>query len=205
MSLTMRLMGIFIIPAAVLFLFFGEVIAKVLYFGIPTDDANYLGLTLSAFALGLIPVSINLVLLRGLNAFENLKSQVFGNLIMNIISVVLSLIAALYLEPKWVTVGLAAIFTVHYFIGAGISFLLIKKHGVQIPVLSLAAFYFKLIFIFVLSVMPIWLARGLDLGGNLIYLLLVLSTSAVIYLVLLKALKITEVTTLIKVIKGRRE
>jgi putative peptidoglycan lipid II flippase len=205
MSLTMRLMGIFIIPAAVLFLFFGEVIAKVLYFGIPTDDANYLGLTLSAFALGLIPVSINLVLLRGLNAFENLKSQVFGNLIMNIISVVLSVIAAVYLEPKWVTVGLAAIFTVHYFIGAGISFLLIKKHGVQIPVLSLAAFYFKLIFIFVLSVMPIWLARGLDLGGNLIYLLLVLSTSAVIYLVLLKALKITEVTTLIKVIKGRRE
>jgi len=205
MSLTMRLMGIFIIPAAVLFLFFGDVIAKVLYFGIPTDDANYLGLTLSAFALGLIPVSINLVLLRGLNAFENLKSQVVGNLIMNIISVVLSLIAAFYLEPKWVTVGLAAIFTVHYFIGAGISFILIKKHGVQIPVLSLAAFYLKLIFIFVLSAMPIWLARELDLGGNLIYLLLVLSTSAIIYLFVLKALKITEVTTLIKVIKGRRE
>jgi putative peptidoglycan lipid II flippase len=205
MSLTMRLMGIFIIPAAVLFLFFGDVIAKVLYFGIPTDDANYLGLTLSAFALGLIPVSINLVLLRGLNAFENLKSQVVGNLIMNIISVVLSLIAAFYLEPKWVTVGLAAIFTVHYFIGAGISFMLIKKHGVQIPVLSLAAFYLKLIFIFVLSAMPTWLARELDLGGNLIYLLLVLSTSAIIYLLVLKALKITEVTTLIKVIKGRRE
>ena len=205
MSLTMRLMGIFIIPAAVLFLFFGDVIAKVLYFGIPTDDANYLGLTLSAFALGLIPVSINLVLLRGLNAFENLKSQVVGNLIMNIISVVLSLIAAFYLEPKWVTVGLAAIFTVHYFIGAGISFILIKKHGVQIQVLSLAAFYLKLIFIFVLSAMPIWLARELDLGGNLIYLLLVLSTSAIIYLLVLKALKITEVTTLIKVIKGRRE
>ena len=205
MSLTMRLMGIFIIPAAVLFLFFGDVIAKVLYFGIPTDDANYLGLTLSAFALGLIPVSINLVLLRGLNAFENLKSQVIGNLVMNLISVVLSLIAALYLEPKWVTVGLAAIFTFHYFIGAGISFLLIKKHGVQIPILGLAAFYLKLIFIFALSVMPIWLARNSDLGGNLIYLLLVLSTSAVIYLVLLKALKISEVTTLIKVIKGRRE
>ena len=173
--------------------------------GKPAGDANYLGLTLSAFALGLIPVSINLVLLRGLNAFENLKSQVIGNLVMNLISLVLSLVAALYLEPKWVTVGLAAIFTVHYFIGAGISFILIKKHGVQIPVLSLAAFYLKLIFIFVLSIMPIWLARNLDLGGNLIYLLLVLSSSAVIYLVLLKALKISEVTTLIKVIKGRRE
>jgi putative peptidoglycan lipid II flippase len=198
-------MGIFIIPAAVLFLFFGEVIAKVLYFGIPIDDANYLGLTLSAFALGLIPVSINLVLLRGLNAFENLKSQVVGNLIMNIISVILSLIAAASLDPRWVTVGLAAIFTVHYFIGAGISCLLIKKHGVQIPILSLAAFYLKLIFIFVLSVMPIWLFRYSIPGGNLIYLLLVLSTSAVIYLVLLKSLKIAEVTTLIKIIKGGRE
>jgi putative peptidoglycan lipid II flippase len=81
MSLTIRLMGIFIIPAAILFLVFGEVIAKVLFFSIPTEDASYLGLTLSAFALGLIPVSINLVLLRGLNAFENLKSQVLGNFI----------------------------------------------------------------------------------------------------------------------------
>ena len=132
--------------------------------------------------------------------FSDIKVEKNGKLTPKIL-----LVAALYLEPKWVTVGLAAIFTVHYFIGAGISFILIKKHGVQIPVLNLAAFYLKLIFIFVLSIMPIWLARNLDLGGNLIYLLLVLSSSAFIYLVLLKALKISEVTTLIKVIKGRRE
>jgi putative peptidoglycan lipid II flippase len=126
-------------------------------------------------------------------------------LIMNIISVLLSLIAAAYLEPKWVTVGLAAIFSLHYFIGTGISFVLIKKHGVQIPILSLAAFYFKLVFIFVISAAPSWLLRESIIGGNLIYLLLVLSTSAVFYLLLLKVLKITEVTTLLKVIKGGRE
>ena len=198
-------MGIFIIPAAVLFLIFGEVIAKVLYFGIPTDDANYLGITLSAFALGLIPVSINLVLLRGLNAFENLKSQVIGNFIMNLISVVLSLVAASYLEPEWVTVGLALIFTIHYFIGAGISFILIKKHQVVIPVLSLVTFYLKLILIFAVSVLPAWFFRYSIPGGNLIYLLLVLSSSAIFYLLLLKAFKISEITTLIKVIKGRKE
>jgi putative peptidoglycan lipid II flippase len=201
----MRLMGIFIIPAAVLFLIFGEEIAKVLYFGIPIDDANYLGITLSAFALGLIPVSINLVLLRGLNAFENLKSQVIGNFIMNLISVVLSLVAASYLEPEWVTVGLAVIFTIHYFIGAGISFVLIKKHQIQIPVLSLITFYLKLILIFAAAVLPIWIFRYSTPGGNLIYLLLVLSSSAIFYLLLLKAFKISEITTLIKVIKGRKE
>jgi putative peptidoglycan lipid II flippase len=201
----MRLMGIFIIPAAVLFLIFGEEIAKVLYFGIPIDDANYLGITLSAFALGLIPVSINLILLRGLNAFENLKSQVIGNFIMNLISVVLSLVAASYLEPEWVTVGLALIFTIHYFIGAGISFILIKKHQVVIPVLSLVTFYLKLILIFAVSVLPAWFFRYSIPGGNLIYLLLVLSSSAIFYLLLMKAFKISEITTLIKVIKGRKE
>jgi putative peptidoglycan lipid II flippase len=197
-------MGIFIIPAAILFLLFGEEIAKVLYFGIPVDDANYLGITLSAFALGLIPVSINLVLLRGLNAFENLKSQVIGNLIMNLISVVLSLIAASYLEPEWVTVGLAVVFTIHYFIGAGISFILIKKHQVVIPVLSLITFYLKLILIFAVAVLPVWFFRYSTPGGNLIFLLLVLSSSAIFYLLLLKVFKISEITTLIKVIKGGR-
>jgi putative peptidoglycan lipid II flippase len=123
---------------------------------------------------------------------------------MNLISVILSVIAASYLEPKWVTVGLAAIFTIHYFIGAGISFILIKKHQVQIPILSLITFYLKLILIFVLAALPMWLFRYSIPGGNLIYLLLVLSSSAIFYLLLLRAFKITEVTTLIKVIKGER-
>jgi putative peptidoglycan lipid II flippase len=132
-----KLIGIFTVPAALLFLAFGQLVANTLYFGISDADANYLGLTLSAFALGLIPVSINLVLLRGLNAFENLKSQVIGNLIMNLVSVVLSYLVAVWLEPKWVTVGLAAIFTLHYFIGVGISFYLIKRHQVKLPLLSI--------------------------------------------------------------------
>jgi putative peptidoglycan lipid II flippase len=145
-----------------------------------------------------------LVLLRGLNAFENLKSQVLGNFIMNLISVVLSLIAASYLEPKWVTVGLAVIFTVHYFIGAGISFILIKKHGVEIPILKLASFYLRLILIFAAAALPVWLFRSSTPGGNFVYLILVLLSSAIFYLLLLRALKISEVTTLINVIKGRR-
>ena len=205
MSMAMRLIGIFTVPAALLFLVFGEVISKVLYFGISTDDANYLGLTLSAFALGLIPVSINLVLLRGLNAFENLRSQVIGNLIMNIISVVLSMAAAVYLEPKWVTVGLAAIFTVHYFIGTAISFYLIRRHNIDLPVFSIAVFYLKLFLIFSLSLAPIWALRYQLPGGNLIYLLLVVLVSTAFYLFILRLLKMPEVTYLVKMIKARKE
>jgi putative peptidoglycan lipid II flippase len=161
-------------------------------------------LTLSAFALGLIPVSINLVLLRGLNAFENLKSQVIGNFIMNLISIVLSYLVAAWFEPKWVTVGLAGIFTIHYFIGAGISFYLIKRHQVRLPLLSISLYYLRLILIFALVLAPIWLLRGEIPGGNLVSLLLVTSVSAVFYLFIAKLLKISEVTDLLKVIWRRK-
>ena len=199
-----RLIGIFTVPAALLFLAFGQLVANTLYFGISDNDANYLGLTLSAFAIGLIPVSINLVLLRGLNAFENLKSQVIGNLIMNLVSVVLSYLIAVWLDPKWVTVGLAAIFTLHYFIGAGISFYLIKRHQIRLPLVSIILYYLRLIAIFALVITPIWLFRGAIPGGNLISLLLVTSVSAIFYLLIAKLLKISEVSDLLKVIWSRK-
>jgi putative peptidoglycan lipid II flippase len=199
-----RLIGIFTVPAALMFLAFGQLVANTLYFGISNADANYLGLTLSAFALGLIPVSINLVLLRGLNAFENLKSQVIGNFIMNLISIALSFLVASWFEPKWVTVGLAGIFTIHYFIGAGISFYLIRRHQVRLPLLSISLYYLRLILIFTLVLAPIWLLSGEIPGGNLISLLLVTSVSAVFYLLIAKLLKISEVTDLLKVIWSRK-
>jgi putative peptidoglycan lipid II flippase len=199
-----RLIGIFTVPAALILLAFGQLVANTLYFGISISDANYLGLTLSAFALGLIPVSINLVLLRGLNAFENLKSQVIGNLIMNLISIALSYLVASWFEPKWVTVGLAGIFTIHYFIGAGISFYLIRRHQVRLPLVSISLYYLRLILIFTLVLAPIWLLRGEIPGGNLVSLLLVTSVSAVFYLFIAKLLKISEVTDLLKVIWSRK-
>ena len=201
---TIKLVGVFTVPSALILFAFGPLVANVLYFGISTQDANYLGLVLSAFALGLIPVSINLILLRGLNAFENLRSQVIVNFIMNAISVVLSLLAADYLEPKWVTVGLAGIFTLHYFIGVAISLYFIKRHGINLPLGRLTLFYIKLLLLFALIVTPLWLLRASLPGGNLIQLITVTSLSVVLYLGISKLFKITEVTSLIKVIRSGR-
>lgn len=201
---TIKLVGVFTVPSALILFAFGPLVANVLYFGISTQDANYLGLVLSAFALGLIPVSINLILLRGLNAFENLKSQVIVNFIMNAISVVLSLLAADYLEPKWVTVGLAGIFTLHYFLGVAISLYFIKRHGINLPLGRLTLFYIKLLLLFALIVTPFWLLRASLPGGNLIQLITVTSLSVVLYLGISKLFKITEVTSLIKVIRSGR-
>ena len=192
-----KVVGVFIVPAAMIFLTFGPLIAHNLYFGISNADADYLGYTLAGFAIGLIPVSINLILLRGLNAFENLKSQVFGNLIMNLISVALSILAAIYVQPKWVVVAMAIIFTVHYFIGTGISFYLISKHKINLPLPTIINHYFKLLALFTLAIAPFFLLRNRLPGGNLIQLLLVLVISTAIYFILGFKFKIKEVKSAI--------
>jgi putative peptidoglycan lipid II flippase len=202
LSNAIKVVGVFIVPASLIFLFFGPLIARTLYFGISTDDANYLGYTLAGFALGLIPVSINLILLRGLNAFENLKAQVIGNLIMNLISVLLSVLAAIYIESKWVVVVMAVIFTVHYFIGVGISFYLIKRHQINLAIPAIAIHYFKLIAIFTVAIVPIFLIRDSLPGGNLIQLILVTVFSTLIYLILGFVFKVKEIKSAIKLISG---
>jgi putative peptidoglycan lipid II flippase len=195
-----KVVGVFIVPAAMIFLTFGPLIARNLYFGISADDADYVGYTLAGFAIGLIPVSINLILLRGLNAFENLKSQVFGNLIMNVISIVLSVLAAIYVEPKWVVVAMAIIFTVHYFIGTGISFYLISKHKVNLPIPAIVLHYLRLLAVFAFSIIPLFILRDSIPGNNLVQLIVVLFVSCFIYLLLGFLFKIKEIKSAIRIL-----
>jgi putative peptidoglycan lipid II flippase len=86
-----RLVGIITVPSSIAFLFFGPMMTETLYFGISLADSNYLGYTLSALALGLAPMSINLIAIRALSAFENVRLQVLSNTIMNVIAVIISI------------------------------------------------------------------------------------------------------------------
>jgi len=112
----MRLVGLVTVPSSIAFLFFGPLMTETLFFGISLADSNYLGYTLSALALGLAPMSVNLIALRGLNAFENVKLQVLSNAIMNIVAVIVSIIVDLTLPPEWLTVGLAGSLALCYFV-----------------------------------------------------------------------------------------
>ena len=111
LNTALRLIGIVTVPAAAVFLLFGERVAEAIFFGISELDAIYIGWVLSAMALGLIPLSINLVLIRGLNAFENTKYQVVSNLVINVIAIGLSLLAYFNMAARSVTVGLGLAFT----------------------------------------------------------------------------------------------
>lgn len=48
---TIKLIGVFTVPSAILMFAFGPLVANVLYFGVSVEDANYLGFVLSALLL----------------------------------------------------------------------------------------------------------------------------------------------------------
>jgi putative peptidoglycan lipid II flippase len=200
-----RLVGIVTVPSSIAFLFFGPMMTGTLFFGISQADSNYLGYTLSALALGLAPMSINLIALRGLNAFENVKLQVLSNAIMNVIAVVVSIGVALSLPPQWVTVGLAGAWALSYFFGAWNTIFLLRRFEIKVSISEVAGFYLKLGALALVVAVPVWFLRDLIPDGNIVRLTIVLVVCGIGYLALCKITRVSEVTSAIQLLARRRK
>lgn len=123
-----KLVGVITIPSAVAFLFFGPLITQVIFVGIPAEDSRYIGYVLSALSFGLVAFSINLILIRGFNAFEDTRTQVISIFIINLISVALSYAFLHFIKVQWVTIGLGIAFSISYIVGLFVTLSLLKKH-----------------------------------------------------------------------------
>ena len=201
----MRLVGLITVPSSIAFLFFGPLMTETLFFGISIQDSNYLGYTLSALALGLAPMSINLIALRGLNAFENVKLQVLSNTLMNLVGIVASVVVAMTLPAEWVTVGLAGALALSYFFGAWSSVRLLRRFEIHISISEVAGFYLKLASFALLLAVPIWFIRSSIPGGNIVRLLFVLVICGAGYLGLCKLARVSEITSAIEVLTRRKK
>lgn len=140
-----KLVGVITIPSAVAFLFFGPLITQVIFIGIPTEDSRYIGYVLSALSFGLVAFSINLILIRGFNAFEDTRTQVISILIINLISVGLSYFFLHFLKNQWVTIGLGFAFSISYVVGLLITLALLKKHTGPIRIMDFFGQHLRLI------------------------------------------------------------
>jgi putative peptidoglycan lipid II flippase len=196
----MRLVGIITVPSAIAFLAFGPLITRTLFFGISTADGNYLGYVLCAFSLGLIPMSANLIALRGLNAFENVKLQVLSNLIMNGAATILAIAAAVVLPHKWVTVGLAGALALSYYIGAWVTIRLLQRYEISIKIPEVFGFYLKLALFSGIIALPLFLVQSHIPGGNTLRLIEVLGLCGIGYLVLAKIAKVEEINNLLQIV-----
>jgi putative peptidoglycan lipid II flippase len=199
-----RMVGVVTVPSAVALLLFGPLITEVLYMGISLEDARYIGYVLSALSLGLVFFSINLILIRGFNAFEDTKTQVTSILIINIVSVALSYIFLATLESQWVTVGLGIAFSVSYIVGLFITVRLLKKHIGSLEVSRFAGQHLRLVAAALLGMLPFfavvqyfrWIYEDTTLLMKVLRLAMVLVGSGVAYLFAARSLNVSEIAGL---------
>lgn len=153
---SIKMVGVLTIPAGVAFMFFGPLITRVLYFGIDKSDSMYIGYVLAAFAIGLVAFSINIILIRGFNAFEDTKTQVPSILLINIIAVALSYTSMLTLPSKWVTVGLGGAFSISYIVGLFYTLRLLDRHTGRIRLSDFLGQHSKLFISSVIAMLPLF-------------------------------------------------
>ena len=151
-----KMVGVVTVPSAVALIFFGPLMTEVLYMGISLDDSRYIGYVLAALGFGLVPFSINLILVRGFNAFEDTKTQVISIFIINVISVVLSYIFLWQLDSNIVTIGLGLAFSISYIVGLSITLRLIKKHIGTLSISDFAGQHLRLFLASILAMAPLY-------------------------------------------------
>jgi putative peptidoglycan lipid II flippase len=201
---SLRLVAIITVPAAIFFMVFGELVSQSLFFGIDSDSSKYLGQVLVAFALGLVPLSINLVGIRALNAFENTKFQFITTLINNLLSVGLSILSFVIFDPEDVVIALAWAFTISYWISVLVTDLLLSKFTRTLILTRELSFYLRVAVVAGVAVGLAWLGdNSLMLGGNIGRLALVLVAASLLYLGIARLVKLKEVGETIKVILRR--
>ena len=204
LSKALRLTAILTIPASLFFFFFAEEIANAIFFGISEQSAEYIGRVLAAMSLGLIPLSINLVLIRGLNAFENTKYQVISNLVINLVALTISTWAFLNLDVVDITVGLGVALAISYWVGIVCTYYLLRRYSGPLNITSLLLFHSKVALIALTSCLAISsLLSRLDLEGNLFSLLIVLLSTFALYLAIGRVLKVSEISQVLKVLLRR--
>jgi putative peptidoglycan lipid II flippase len=210
---TIKMVGVVTVPSGVALFFFGPMMTEALYFGISIDDSRYIGHVLSALSIGLVAFSINLILIRGFNAFEDTRTQVVSIFIINVISVAMSYLFLALLDSQQVTIGLGLAFSVSYIVGLFITLFLIKKHIGRLSVTSFLGHHTKLFLASLLAMAPLfllsyflkWEGGDVSLILRVLRLGLVLALSGSLYLLFAKLFKIAEIASLAEFGRGLLE
>jgi len=197
-----RMVGVITVPSAVALLLFGPLITEVLFFGIGSEDSRYIGYVLSALSFGLVAFSINLILIRGFNAFEDTRTQVSSILVINVISVGLSYLFLSTLQNKWVTVGLGAAFSISYLVGLFVTLFLLKRHIGKLALRDFAPQHFRLFLASLIAMVPLfaisiyfdWVGAKSSSGIRALELLFVMVISFIGFFFTARLLRIEEVS-----------
>lgn len=209
---TMRLANTFLMPASLGFIVLAYPITNVAFgYGAATQSWAFIGVTLMAFAVGLVPYTVQYVYLRGFYALEDTRTPFLIQGAISGTNVVLALgLMTLSEDPGTVAPRLALAYALAYFLGAWLTHRSLAK---RLPKLSGRELVGHLAQLFVAALPGIvvafgitwWFSRYWSRSLPLVALGVVLAGLAAIlgYFYVARRLGITETTHLMSVLLRR--
>ncbi|MGW2179738.1 murein biosynthesis integral membrane protein MurJ [Streptomyces sp. NPDC001732] len=117
----LRNSAVAIVPVAFMFLALGLPMCTLLYSSAGVEAARSMGFILMAFGLGLIPYSVQYVVLRGFYAYEDTRTPFYNTVIVAAVNAAASALCYVVLPAEWAVVGMAASYGLAYAVGVGIA------------------------------------------------------------------------------------
>ncbi|MFF4286113.1 murein biosynthesis integral membrane protein MurJ [Streptomyces sp. NPDC001633] len=125
MSQGLRTSAVAIVPIAFGFLSLGVPLCTLVYgssgAGVP------MGYMLMGFGIGLIPFSVQYVVLRAFYAYEDTRTPFYNTVIVAAVNAAASGLCFLVLPARWAVVGMAASYGLAYIIGVGVAWQRLSK------------------------------------------------------------------------------
>ncbi|SDY76755.1 murein biosynthesis integral membrane protein MurJ [Tessaracoccus flavus] len=209
---TVRLALIVIVPATVGFLALAGPIATLLFGnGQGAADAAWVAWALMAFAVGLIPFTIQFVCLRTFYALENTRTPFFLQCLIAGLNIV-GAISLVWLvdSPNWVAAALALAYSVAYLVGVFFSWRALRRSIPGLDGHSLLMHLVRLLLGTVVGGVAAYYLSGYLISAidnrvlaNLVSILAGLTLIAAFYVVIGKLLKVRELSSLGQLVRTR--
>ncbi|MGW7523498.1 murein biosynthesis integral membrane protein MurJ [Streptomyces sp. NPDC054783] len=123
----LRTTAVAIVPIAFGFLALGIPMCTLIFGSSGTSEATNMGYMLMAFALGLIPYSVQYVVLRAFYAYEDTRTPFYNTVIVAAVNAGASALCYFLLPARWAVAGMAAAYGVAYAIGVGVAWRRLRK------------------------------------------------------------------------------
>ncbi|WP_371099976.1 murein biosynthesis integral membrane protein MurJ [Streptomyces sp. PU_AKi4] len=123
----LRTTAVAIVPIAFGFVSLGIPMCTLMFGSSGTEAATNMGYMLMAFGLGLIPYSVQYVVLRAFYAYEDTRTPFYNTVIVAAGNAIASGICYLVLPARWAVVGMAASYGLAYVIGVGVAWRRLRK------------------------------------------------------------------------------
>ncbi|MFD3438475.1 murein biosynthesis integral membrane protein MurJ [Streptomyces sp. NPDC058685] len=210
-SYGLRTSAVAIVPCAFAFVALGVPMATLLYAGSGSEGALGIGYTLMAFGLGLIPYSVQYVVLRGFYAYEDTRTPFYNTVIVALVNAAASGIAFVVLPARWAVVGMAASYGLAYMVGVGIAWRRLKKRlGGDLDGTRVMRTYARLCMASVpaaaaagATAYGIIQLLGISAGGSLIALVAGGAVLLGVFFLAAKRMRIEELNSMVGMVRGR--